>query len=345
MKDMRNLRVAAVAAVAALLVATAGCSGSGSGAGSTHSPGSSDTSTTDATGPSSSGSSTATAPTSSAAPKKKHYPTGPPMQVQSIAPLSGATVGVAMPISIVFTDPVATSARAKIEKHLRLTTSAPVTGAWHWFSPRRVDFRPQTYWTPGTTVSLVAGLDHVGDGNGRYGTHSYTRTFTIGDDVRTHVYVKQHKTVVTRDGKVLRTMPSDAGSPDWPSWDGTMAVVNKSRTIRMTSCSVGIACKKNDPNYYDLTLPWDVRITWSGTFLHYSTADPHPGHSYGSHGCVHLSNADAEWYYNLAKQGDPVTVTGSPRGKAAGDNGYADFDLSWSQWLAGSATKQLTTQS
>ncbi len=319
-----------------LLVALTACSGSGSDTG--QAPASSS-----GAGASTAPSSTSASASTSAKPKK-HYPTGPAMQLQSIAPLSGATVGVAMPISIVFTDPVATSARAKIEKHLKLSSSTPVTGAWHWFSDRRVDFRPQSFWTPGTTVTTVADLKHVGDGNGRYGTRSYTRDFTIGDDVRTHVYVKQHKTVVTRDGKVLRSMPSDAGSPDWPSWNGIMAVVNKSPTIRMTSCSVGIACKKSDPNYYDLTLPWDVRITWSGTFLHYSTGDPNPGHSYGSHGCVHLSLADAKWYYNLSKEGDPVTVTGSPRGKADGDNGYADFNLSWPQWLAGSAAGQLTTQ-
>ena len=337
---MRSVRAGAAVVVAAFLLTATGCAGISSnsdagpsaatspGAGVKHSKGSA---------------TSATSPTASATPKKKHYPTGPPMQLQSIAPLSGTTVGVAMPISIVFTDPVATSARKKIEQHLIVTTSTPVTGAWHWFSDRRVDFRPKTFWTPGTTVALSATLNHVGDGNGRYGTHTYTRDFTIGDDVRTHVYVQKHKTVVTRDGKVLRTMLSDAGSPDWPSWDGTMAVVNKSRTIRMTSCSVGISCKKNSPDYYDLTLPWDVRITWSGTFLHYSTGDPHPGHSYGSHGCVHLSYADAEWYYNLSKEGDPVTVTGSPRGKADGDNGYAGYNLSWSQWLAGSAAGQFTT--
>jgi lipoprotein-anchoring transpeptidase ErfK/SrfK len=267
------------------------------------------------------------------------------MLLNSIAPLSGSTVGVAMPISIVFTDPVKASARKQIEGHIHVTTSVPVTGAWHWFSPRRVDFRPRRFWKPGTTVSMVARFDHLGDGHGRYGTHSYTRDFTIGADVRTHVYVNQHKTVVTRDGKVLRTMPSDAGSPDWPSWDGTMAVVNKSRKVRMTSCSVHITCDKSNPNFYDLVLPWDVRITWSGTFLHYSSGDPYPGHAYGSHGCVHLSYDNARWFYHLSKQGDPVTVTGSPRGKAAGDNGYAGYDLSWSQWLAGSGMKQLTTHS
>jgi hypothetical protein len=111
----------------------------------------------------------------------------------------------------------------------------------------------------------------------------------------------------------------------------------------MTSCSVGISCDKSSPDYYDLTLPWDVRLTNSGTYIHYSTGDPYPGHSVGSHGCVHLSLSDAKWYYNYVKQGDPVTITGSPRGKAAGDNGYADFNLSWTQWLQGSGSGQITT--
>lgn len=337
---VRRLRHASAIVAAVLSATLAGCSGTGSGTG---------TSSGSAAGPSTpstpSTTETSASPTAPASPTptKKEYPTGPPMLLDSIAPLSDTTVGVAMPISIVFTKPVKASARRQIEEHIELTTSEPVTGAWHWFGDRRVDFRPKKYWDPGTTVSMVARFDHVGDGHGRYGTHSYTRDFTIGDDVRTHVYVQQHQTVVTRDGNVLRRMPSDAGSPDFPSWDGTMAVVNKSPKVRMTSCSVHIACDKNDPDYYDVTLPWDVRITWSGTFLHYSTGDPHPGHSYGSHGCVHLSWDDAKWYYNLAKQGDPVTITGSPRGKADGDNGYADYDVAWSLWLAGSGRKAFTT--
>jgi lipoprotein-anchoring transpeptidase ErfK/SrfK len=278
-------------------------------------------------------------------PKKKKYPTGPPMYLDSIAPLSGSTVGVAMPISIAFTTPVKPSARKEVESHIELTTSVPVKGAWHWFGSQRADFRPRTYWKPGTKVSMVARFNHVGDGYGRYGTHSYFRHFKIGADTRTHVYVNEHKTVVTRDGKVLRSMPSDAGSPEFPSWDGIMAVVSKSRTVRMTSCSVNIACDKSDPNFYDLVLPWDVRITTSGTFLHYSNADPYPGHSYGSHGCIHLSWDDAEWYYNLSKQGDPVKITGSPRGKPPGDNGYADYSVSWDDWLSASGMKEFTTQS
>jgi lipoprotein-anchoring transpeptidase ErfK/SrfK len=265
------------------------------------------------------------------------------MLIDSIAPLDGTAVGVAMPISIVFSKPVKADARKDIEQHITVATSAPVQGAWHWFSDRRVDFRPKTFWSPGTTVAMVANFDHVGDGYGRYGTNAYTRTFTIGDDIETHVYVDQHKTVVTKNGQVIRTMLSDAGNPTFPTWDGTMAVVDKAPSVRMTSCSVGIACNPSDPNFYDLTLPWDVEITWSGTYLHYSTGDPNPGHGYGSHGCVHLSLTDSQWFYNLSKPGDPVTITGSPRGPAAGDNGYADYNVSWADWLAGSGLGEFTT--
>ncbi len=272
-------------------------------------------------------------------------PAGPPMLLDTIAPENGSTVGVAMPISVQFSNPVAHSARADVERHLKVTTSTPVTGAWHWFSDTRVDFRPQKYWPSGTKVTLNADLNGVGDGNGRYGTRGYQHTFTIGGDFEASVSVTGHTMKVTRNGSVVRTMPIDAGSPDFPSWDGTMAVMDKQAKVRMTSCSVGITCDKKNPNFYDLTLPWDVQLTTSGTYVHYSTGDPYPGHSYGSHGCVHLSMDDAKWFYNNVEQGDPVTISGSPRGDAAGDNGYADFNVSWTQWLADSATGQQTTGS
>jgi lipoprotein-anchoring transpeptidase ErfK/SrfK len=270
-------------------------------------------------------------------------PLGPPMLLDTITPQTGTTVGVAMPISVVFSNPVATSARAGVEKAMKISTSVPVTGAWHWFSSTRVDFRPENYWKSGTKISLDAELKNVPNGNGRYGTHSYKHSFTIGDDDEVTVAANNHSMKVTRNGSVVKTMPIDAGSPSWPSWSGTMAVIDKAKEVHMTSCSVHIACSKSDPNYYDLTLPWDVHLTNSGTYVHYSTGDPYPGHSVGSHGCVHLSMANAKWFYNFVKQGDPVTITGSPRAKAPGSNGYADYNVSWTTWLGASGEGQITT--
>ncbi|MGW3268212.1 L,D-transpeptidase [Streptomyces sp. NPDC001056] len=285
------------------------------------------------------GSSTASA---SASPTK---PAGPPMLLDTITPQTGATVGVAMPISVVFTDPVAAKARATVEKHMKVSASQPVAGAWHWFGDRRADWRPKTYWPSGTKVRIDADMKGVGNGAGRYGVHDYTHTFTVGDDVRADVSVTGHTMRVTRNGKLERTLSINAGSAQYPTWNGTMAVIDKQEKVHMTSCSVGISCDKGSPNYYDLTLPWDVHLTQSGTYVHYSTGDPSPGSgsARGSHGCVHLSLSDAKWFYGQVEQGDPVTITGSPRAKAAPDNGYAAFNLSWDQWLAGSSSGEATT--
>ncbi|GAA3110685.1 hypothetical protein GCM10017687_24030 [Streptomyces echinatus] len=43
------------------------------------------------------------------------------MLLETITPRTGTTVGVAMPISVVFTDPVATKARATVEKHMKVS--------------------------------------------------------------------------------------------------------------------------------------------------------------------------------------------------------------------------------
>ncbi|MEV0093222.1 L,D-transpeptidase [Streptomyces sp. NPDC050738] len=282
--------------------------------------------------------------TVSAKPSPTH-PTGPPMLLESIAPMDKATVGVAMPISVVFSNPVAAKAHANVEKHLKVSASVPTNGAWHWMGNQRVDWRPEHYWKSGTKVRIDADLKYVSNGSGRYGTHGYTHSFTIGDDVRAAVSVKGHTLKITRNGGAPRTLSINAGSAEYPTWNGTMAVIDKQRTVHMTSCSVGISCTKGAPNFYDLTLPWDVHLTQSGTYVHYSTGDTNPGSgsARGSHGCVHLSLSDAEWFYGQVKQGDPVTVTGSPRAKASADNGYASFNLSWSQWLAGSASGEQTT--
>jgi len=258
------------------------------------------------------------------------------MLLDSITPEKGAVVGVAMPVSIVFSNPVAASARAAVQQQLKVTTSIPVTGAWHWFSAQRVDWRPESYWKTGTQVTVDADLDGVSDGNGRIGVHDYEHTFTIGSDVETVVDATDHTMKVSENGTLVRTLTVDTGGKGYTTWGGTMAVIDKQPTVDMTSCSVGIQCNPNGPNYYNLTLPWDVHLTFSGTYVHYSTGDTDPGDS-TSHGCIHLSLADAQWFYNFVKEGDPVTVNGTPD-KVAPDNGYGDFNLTWAQWTAGSAT-------
>ena len=87
---------------------------------------------------------------------------------------SGKAVGVAFPITVKFTSPVADADRAAVEKALVLHTSMPVTGAWHWFSDTEVHYRPQDYWPAHTKITLHINLDGVETAPGRVGDRTRT---------------------------------------------------------------------------------------------------------------------------------------------------------------------------
>ncbi len=76
---------------------------------------------------------------------------------------------------------------------------------------------------------------------------------------------------------------------------------------------------------YDLMVPFSVRFTWSGDYMHdayWSVGEQ--GFTNVSHGCVNLSPANAETYYNWAVPGDPVRSTAAPApapGATAGRSG------------------------
>jgi hypothetical protein len=96
---------------------------------------------------------------------------------------------------------------------------------------------------------------------------------------------------------------------------------------------------------YSLEVPWAVRFTWTGDYLHdaYWSVGEHAYWSVGeqglvnvSHGCVNMAPADAQTYYQMENPGDPVTITGSPRA-GTWDNGWTVWFLSWKQLVRGSA--------
>src|SRR5215472_13204208 len=89
---------------------------------------------------------------------------------------------------------------------------------------------------------------------------------------------------------------------------------------------------------YDIMVPYSVRFTWSGDYMHdafWSVGEQ--GFTNVSHGCVNMSPANAALYYSGAVPGDPVTVTGSPRAGSWG-NGWTVWFLSFKDLVKGSAT-------
>ena len=251
----------------------------------------------------------------------------------SIAPLSGETVGVGMPVIVKFDVPV--TDRASIERHLSVTNTSHQQGAWHWVSGNEVHWRPRTYWKPGTDVTVKADINSIPAGNGVYGQVSRSATFHVGDSVISRVDVAAHRMKVFINGSLARTMPISAGKPGFITRSGTKVIIEKVRHKVMDSETVGIP--KGDPEYYKLDVEYAMRVTYSGEFLH---AAPWSAGSQGvanvSHGCVGMTTDNAAWLFNLTKRGDVVEVTGSDRHMTL-YNGYGDWNAGFEEYAKGSA--------
>jgi len=251
-------------------------------------------------------------------------------------PDRGTTVGVAMPVSITFNKPI--HDRAAVERKLRVSASPAVEGTWNWMKDRngkdRVDYRPETYWKPGTDVTLRMDLAGVNAGGGVYGTQQRLVHFRVGDAVTSTMDARKKTMTVARNGKTLRTLKVSSGKKGFETWNGTMVVLSKVPSIRMDSSTVRIF----GPEAYDLgKVKWDVQLTPSGTYVHAAPWNEGKfGVVNGSHGCIGMSTSDARWFYGHVDLGDPVTVVNSVDTVAA-NNGYGDWNVDWATWKQGSA--------
>jgi lipoprotein-anchoring transpeptidase ErfK/SrfK len=251
-----------------------------------------------------------------------------------IAPLEGEVVGVGMPIVVYFTSAV--TDEAAVERALTVDATVPVVGAWHWYGDKEVHYRPMQYWPVGDQVTLHANLKGVDAGKGVWGTDDRTLNFTIGDSHISTVNALTHKMTVVINGAIARTFDVSTGRDKYPTTSGIHVVLEKAPSVIMNSATVGIP--KGNPDYYYETVLWDVRISWSGEYVHsapWSVSEQ--GVENVSHGCVNASPTDAEWFYTLSQRGDIVVVTGTPRPLASG-NGWTDWNMDWQQWVDGSAT-------
>jgi lipoprotein-anchoring transpeptidase ErfK/SrfK len=243
------------------------------------------------------------------------------------------TVGVAAPIRIQFNDHV--EDKAAVEKALKVETSKEVEGSWGWLPDEgggsRVDYRPKEYWPANTDVTITADLYGVAYGDGRYGAADVTSSFKIGREQIVKADAKSYRMLVFRDGQQVADYPASYGldtDPDRNTRSGIHVVSEKFTDKRMTSERYG----------YDLIEKWAVRISNNGEFVHANPASAAAqGSANVSHGCINLSTADAQAYYDTAIYGDPVEVTGTGVELSPRDGDIADWTYSWEQWKSMSA--------
>ncbi|MFG2183213.1 L,D-transpeptidase [Streptomyces abikoensis] len=255
------------------------------------------------------------------------------------SPEPESVVGTGMIVSFGFSRPI--TDRAAVERAIRVTASPPAEIAGHWFGATRLDFRPRTYWRPGTRVTLDLRLRDVRGARGVYGIQRKTVGFSVGRSQVSRVDAAGHTMRVVRDGRMLATVPITAGGQGNDTYRGKMVISQKFAVTRMNGDTVGFGGE------YDISdVPHAMRLTGSGTFLHGNYWAP-PG-AFGtrntSHGCIGLPDVQgggpstpAGWFYDSSLVGDVVEVVGSPERVVAPDNGLGGWNLTWEEWKAGSA--------
>ncbi|WP_344132192.1 L,D-transpeptidase [Pedococcus bigeumensis] len=251
---------------------------------------------------------------------------------------SGATVGVGMPASIQF-DSAVTSAkmRAEVEKRVTVTTSPKQAGAWGWLDNRQLMWRPANYWKPGTTVTVTASLTGVQTGEDKWVGNDDSASFTVGSSMISTVDIKGHQMTVRRGGQVIKVIPVSTGRPGatTETRSGTKVIIRKEGHVTMDSTTIGIP--KGKPGYYKEETDWNLRVTWTGEYLHSAPwSVGAQGNANVSHGCVNMSPANAKWMFENSKVGDVVNFIGSNR-PFLPTEGIGVWQYSFAKWKAQSA--------
>ncbi|MET3983485.1 Ig-like domain-containing protein [Streptomyces sp. PvR034] len=254
-------------------------------------------------------------------------------------PENRSTVGTGMIVSFNFNLPIKN--RAEVERAITITSEPPVEVTGHWFGNERIDFRPKEYWKPGTEVTVDMKLRDVEGAPGSYGVQSKTVRFTVGRRQVSVVDAAAHTMEVRRDGQLLSTIPISAGAPKNTTYNGKMVVSEMFDVTRMNGQTVGFGGEYDIPD-----VPHAMRLTASGTFLHgnYWASPDTFGATNTSHGCIGLrdnkgggSDTPAGWFFDRTLVGDVVEIVNSQDKTVAADNGLGGWNLSWPDWVAGSA--------
>jgi lipoprotein-anchoring transpeptidase ErfK/SrfK len=260
-------------------------------------------------------------------------------------PDNGNTVGVGMPVSFNFDKPVEN--KKAVEGGIQINSSSGQQVVGHWFSDTRLDFRPEDYWQAGSKVSVDVNLDGVEASNGVTGVQDKSFSFTVGRSQVSTVDAKSHQMTVVRDGKTIKTIPISAGAPAHPTYNGEMVISRKFKEVRTDGATVGFTDDDGKGEYDIPDVPHAMRLSTSGTFIHgnYWGADSVFGHVNTSHGCIGLNDVKgagdpgqpAAWFFKNSLVGDVVVVKNSPDKQIQPSNGLNGWNMSWSDWVAGSA--------
>ncbi|GAA2099649.1 L,D-transpeptidase [Actinomadura alba] len=262
-----------------------------------------------------------------------------PLATTIEAPADHETVGVGMPIVLHFDKDV--TEKQAVERALEVRSSRPMQGAWHWFGDKDLVFRTKGHWPRHSKVEFVAHMSGVRAAKNVFGAKNRTLKFQIGDEHSTVASEDDHQMVVSKNGQPVRTIPISMGRGGirkYITTNGNHLTMEKAQAVLMDSSTLG--CGPGCADYYRQMVYWAVRISNSGEYAHSAPwSVGSQGNSNVSHGCVNMSPSNAIWFHNFSYRGDPFKITGSSR-ELEPDNGWGYWQLSWPDWVKGSALKR-----
>jgi len=308
-------RIAIGSGIALMLMTAAGaCSRTQSPQGQTGAP------------PSASGSA-APSPTGTPA------PTGKPVHVR-LYQGDGSKWGVGMPI-IAYVSANITDARPFAAATKVTVNGSPVEGAWFFQRsaiykdyPLEAHYRLQDYWPGNATIHMDLPVQGLSAGPDLVFDNSLTLDMSTGRANIAKIDGRTKRMVVTSDGQQVFNFPVSLGKASTPTFNGVKVVIGKARLERMVST--------RPSDRYDLKVPWSVRVTNSGEFIHSASWNGgNIGRRSTSHGCTNLNESDAKKFFDMAQIGDVTIYTNTGGPTMPSWDGYGDWNLPWGQWQGG----------
>lgn len=239
--------------------------------------------------------------------------TAPPLSAETN--VKGLTnLGLALPLQVKFSEPVAGLADAGRNIQVRTADGQPVAGRWARVGQRQLQFTPQPGWPASSTVEVNIEPQAVKSVRGGTLEKPLSVRFNTGADRHLYVYLDAQRVDAVENGQIVRSLRVSTGKPKTPTVTGNFYIYDRYPHKTMRS-----DVAKGQKGYYEVenvpyTQFFHKDYAFHGAFWHNGFGHP------ASHGCVNLSTKDhnkrwpnapedAGWLYRWAALGVPVTVT------------------------------------
>ena len=234
----------------------------------------------------------------------------PPFVPPSFNPTNGSIAGAAKPIYINFQRPIAN--RKMAQDAIHITSNPPVPGRFYWVTDTQVRWRPQDFWPAGTVVNIDAA-----------GTKS---SFSVPEQLVATIDNSTKQMQIVRNGVLEKTIPVSLGKSGYDTKNGTYYVLEKFADMVMDSSTYGVPI--TDAEGYKLKVQDAVRIDNSGIFVHNAPwSVSSQGKSNVSHGCINMSPANAQWFFDNFGSGDAIVIKNTSGGMYTQPDGASDWQM------------------